>query len=385
VTEKPADVEERVIPLELFFDLVFVFAITQVTGYMSDNLSWAGLGEGLMILGAVWWAWAAYAWLTNSIDPDEMGARLAMFASMGAMLIVSLTVPGAFGDDAVTFALAYAVVRILHLVVYAASVEDVSVRNAVARLAPTSFLGPALLVVAAFLDGTPQALVWLAALVIDYSGPLVAGVAGWKLFPEHFAERHGLIVIIALGESIVAVGLGASGIEVDAGVIIAALFGVAVAACLWWAYFDVVAIVAERKLHEAEGVERNRMARDSYSYLHMPMIAGIVLTALGMKKTLAHVDEPLKDIAAVALCGGVALYLLAHIAFRMRNVGTLNVQRLVTAGAVLALTPVAMEVDAMFALGLVAAVLVVLIVFEAVHLREARARVRAMAAPRPSH
>jgi low temperature requirement protein LtrA len=385
VTEKTAEVEERVIPLELFFDLVFVFAITQVTSYMSDNLSWNGVGEGLLILAAVWWAWAAYAWLTNSIDADEISARLSMFAAMAAMLVLSLTIPQAFGDEALTFAVAYAIVRVLHIVVHGQAVDDSSVRRAVKRLAPTSFIGPSLLILAAFLDGTPQTLMWIAALLIDYAGPAIVGVSEWKIFPEHFAERHGLIIIIALGESIVAVGIGASGTEVDAPVIIAAALGVVVAACLWWAYFDVVAIVAERKLHEVEGPARNRMARDSFSYLHLPMIAGIVLLALGMKKTLAKVDKPLDDLAAIALCGGVALYLLAHIAFRLRNVRSLSVQRLVTAGVLLALIPVAMAVDALVALAIVAAVCAALIAFEAIHLSDARARVRDMAAPRPSH
>jgi low temperature requirement protein LtrA len=377
VTEKASEAEARVTPLELFFDLVFVFAITQVTGYMSDNLSWEGMGEGVLILAAVWWAWAAYAWLTNAIDPEETAARLSMFASMAAMLIVALTIPEAFDDDALTFAIAYLIVRVLHIAVFATATEDVTVHAAVRRLAVSALTAPSLLILGAFLDGTAQVAVWIVALVFDYAGPAIAGVSGWKLFPGHFAERHGLIIIIALGESIVAVGIGASGIDVDAAVVLAAVLGVAVAACMWWAYFDVVAIVAERKLHEATGGERNRMARDSYSYLHMPMVAGIVLIALGMKKTLEHVDEPLKWQPAVALCGGAALYLLAHIAFRERNVHSLNVQRLVTAVILLALIPVAHEVEALVALAIVAVLLVGLIAFEAIHLREARARVRA--------
>jgi low temperature requirement protein LtrA len=193
---------------------------------------------------------------------------------------------------------------------------------------------------------------------------------------EHFAERHGLIVIIALGESIVAIGVGASA-GVGVGVVAAAALGIAVAAALWWLYFDVVALVAQRRLGEAtEGRERNAIARDSYSYLHFPMVAGIVLVALGLKKTLEHVDEPLKLVPAAALLGGAALYLLAHVAFRLRNVRTLNRQRLVAAAVFLALIPLGREAPALATLALAAILLSALIAYEAIRFAEARERIR---------
>jgi low temperature requirement protein LtrA len=370
--------EERVTPLELFFDLVFVFAITQVTNLLSNDPTWEGLARGLLVMAALWWAWAAYAWLTNTLDPEEGGVRLAMFASMAAMLVVSLAVPEAFDDDAIVFGLAYFVVRIMHLVLYAiAGRDDPDLLGAVLRMTPTSVIGPILIITASFGDGTLQGELWAAALLIDYLGVLVGGGAGWRVAPAHFAERHGLIIIIALGESIVSIGLGAAGEPLDAGVVTAAVLGVGVVAAVWWAYFDVVAIVAQRKLSEARGVARNRMARDSYSYLHLPMIAGIVLFALGLKKTIAHVGDELDTIPAIGLCGGLALYLLAHLAFRLRNVGTLNRQRAVTAVVLLALFPVALEVPALVALGAVLVVWICLIAYEAIRFREARARVRA--------
>ena len=152
----------------------------------------------------------------------------------------------------------------------------------------------------------------MVAIVLDVAEPLLFGAEGWQLVPGHFAERHGLIIIIALGESIVAIGVGAEG-DVDAGIIVAACLGIAIAAALWWAYFDVVAVVAARHLaSRPAGRVQNAMARDSYSILHFPMVAGIVLIALGMKKTLEHVDEPLETVVtATALVGGAALYLLA--------------------------------------------------------------------------
>ena len=367
--------EKRVAPLELFFDLVFVFALTQVTALLSNDPSWSTLGEGMLILSALWWAWAAYAWLTNYVAAEEDRERLLILGVMGAFLITALAVPEAFGDDALVFALAYAAARWLHIFIFAEANEDIDAGEAIRRLSRTALPAPALLIGAAFLDGTAQTLVWILALSTDFAGPFVFGVRGFRVWPGHFAERFSLIVIIALGESIVAIGAGLHG-ELDAGTIAAALLGLVLAFGLWWAYFDVVAIVAERRFRSSEGYERLRIARDSYSYLHLPMIAGIVLVALGMKKTLGDVHEPLKTIPAVALFGGVAVYYAGHVGFRLRNVHTLNRQRLVALVVCLALIPVGKEVDAIVALGLAALVTSSVIAYEAVRYAEARARVR---------
>ena len=375
--EQHEEIEQRVTPLELFFDLVFVFAITQVTGFLSADPTWKGLGHGLLVLGALWWAWAAYAWLTNTLDAEEGRVRLAMLAAMAAMLLVALAVPHAFGDDAVLFGAAYFAVRAVHIGLYALGARgDREVLAAVLRMAPSALVGPGMILVAGFTDGSVQVTLWLGALALDYLGVLVGGGRGWKVSPHHFAERHGLIVIIALGESIVALGVGATAEAITAGVIAAAILGIVVISALWWAYFDVVAIVAERKLAEARGAARAALARDSYSYLHLPMIAGIVLFALGLKKTLIGWDEALETVPAVGLCGGLALYLLAHVAFRLRNVRSLSRRRLVAAVLLLALLPLATEVDALVALAAVTAVCVGLIAYEAIRFREARDRVR---------
>jgi low temperature requirement protein LtrA len=372
--------QERVTPLELFFDLIFVFAITQVTALVVDDPTWAGLAKGLVVLGVLWWAWAAYAWLTNTINPEEGAVRIAMFAAMGAMLIASLAVPDVFGDDALLFACAYAFVRIAHLVLYAiAGRGDRDLLTATARLGVGTAIGVMLLFVAAGLDGRPQVAAWALALVLDLLGAYVGGGRGWRLSAGHFAERHALIVIIALGESIIAVGAGASH-ALGAAELLAALLGLAVAATLWWAYFDVVSIVAERRLHELRGNAQLAMARDSYSYLHLPMIAGIILFAVGVKKTLGDVGEPLKLVPAVTLCGGIALYLAAHILFRLRNVGSLNRHRLVVTAVLLALIPLALQIAALLTLTLVALLCVGLIAYEAIRFAEARARVRHAAA-----
>jgi low temperature requirement protein LtrA len=370
------EAEHPVTPLELFFDLVFVFAITQVTGFLSDDPTWEGIGRGLLILAALWWGWGAYAWLTNEIDPNEGSARLAMFGSMAAMFVAALAVPHAFDTDAVLFGLAYFAVRLMHIVLFAEATPNVNVRQATFRLARTAIPGPALLIAAGFLDGWSEIALWLLALTIDYSGPYVFGVRGFSISAEHFAERYGLIVIIALGESIVAIGIGAAGIELGATVVVASLLGIALVCALWWAYFDIVAVVARRKLVEAHGHERVRLARDSFSYLHLPMFAGIVLVALGLKKVLGHVGDPLETVPAAALCGGVALYLLSHDAMRYRSVGSVNPRRLLAAAAAAALLPAATRVDGVVSLALVAGVCVAFVAYETVRYRAARARLR---------
>jgi low temperature requirement protein LtrA len=368
--------ERRVAPLELFFDLVFVFALTQVTLLMSNNPTWEGLGQGVLVLAVLWWAWAAYAWLTNYIASDEGVERLLMFAAMGAFLITALAVPEAFGDDALLFAFAYAAARWLHIFIFAEANDDVDTGQAIVRLARTALPAPLMLIAAAFLGGTAQAVIWILALAIDFAGPLVFGVRGFQVSAGHFAERFGLILIIALGESIVAIGAGLEG-EIDAGVVVAAALGLIVACALWWAYFDWVALDAESRFRRARGDTRAAIARDAYSYLHLPMIAGIVLIALGVKKTIGDVGEPLKTAPAVALFGGIALYYAGHVGFRFRNTHTLYRGRLVALVVAVALIPVATEVDAIVAMGMAAALTSAVIAYEVVRYAEARRRIRA--------
>ena len=369
--------EGRVTPLELFFDLVFVLALTQCTALMAEDPSWENVVRGLLVLGVLWWAWVGYAWLTSVVDPEEGAVRFAIFGAMAGLLVVALCVPEAFGDLALLFAVAYGVVRVGQIVLFVvASRDEPKLRQSVSGLAVSTAIGVTLLVIASFLDGLPQGALWALALLLDMGGPYLFGSEGWKLVPGHFAERHGLIVIIALGESIVAIGVGAEG-GVDAGVVAAAALGIALAAALWWLYFDIVALVAERRLATAAvGKEQNEIARDSYSYLHFPMVAGIVLLALGLKKTLEHVDDPLKLVPAVAMLGGVALYLLAHVAFRWRNVHRVSVQRIVCALALLALIPAAVELPALASLAITTALLWVLIAYETVRFAELRDRLR---------
>ena len=368
----------RVMPLELFFDLVFVLALTQCTALMADEPTWTGLGKGVLVLTVLWWAWVGYAWLTSVVEPEETLVRFTIFGAMAALLIVALSIPEAFGDWGLVFALSYAVVRLGQIGLFAlASSDDPKLRRSlIIGITWSTVIGTALLVGAAFADGPLQGGLWLVAIAVDLGGPLLFGVEGWRLEAGHFAERHGLIIIIALGESIVAIGVGAE-FGLDAGVVTAAVVGIAIAAALWWLYFDIVALVAERRLaNAAPGREQNAVARDSFSYLHLPMVAGIVLVALGMKKSLEHVGDPLKLEPSVALLGGTAVYLLAHVAFRWRNVHRFSVQRVVCAIALVALIPMAVEVPALVTLVVIAALLAALIAWENVHFAELRERLR---------
>jgi low temperature requirement protein LtrA len=379
VTEGGDPVEQRVTPLELFFDLVFVFALTQVIGFLVDHLTWLGMLQAAALLTVLWSSWASYSWLTNAVPAEEViSERLVIFAATAAMFVASLAVPDAFGEYGVLFGLAYFVVLLLQVILFAlATGSEPEQRRAILRLAPGLVVGPALLIVAGFLDGYAQGAVWAVALAIAYGVAYVRGVSGFRVHAGHFAERHALVVIIALGESIVAVGVGASGVGLDPRVLAAAVLGIVLAAALWWAYFDLVMLTAERRLSATQGEQRARLARDSYSYLHLPMVAGIIYAALGLKQTLAHVGEPLGTIPAVALCGGVALYLLGHNAFRLREEGSVSVPRLVVTVVCLAFIPLATSVPSILTLAVLALVLCALAAFETATSREFRREIRA--------
>jgi low temperature requirement protein LtrA len=370
--------DDRVMPLELFFDLVFVLAITQCTGSMAADPTWAGVGEAMLVLGLLWWSWVGYAWLTSVLDPEEGAVRLAMVAAMAAFLVASLAVPDAFGDLGLTLALAYGAVRAAHIALFVlASRDDPDLRRSVTGLGIGTAIGVGLVIAGALVDGEGgRAALWALALLLDMAGPFFFGSEGWTLEPAHFVERHGLIVIIALGESIVAIGVGAEH-GVDGGVVVAAIVGMVVVADLWWAYFDVVSRLAARRLLEVgPGRVQNELARDAYSYLHFPLVAGIVLVAFGLKTTIAHVDEPLDIVPAVALCGGAALYLLGQVAFAARSFGSVKIHRLVTAVGCIAVIPLAAEVDAIVTVVVVAALLTALVTYETIHYAEARYEIR---------
>jgi len=379
VSEQHAEREQRVTPLELLFDLVFVFGFTQVTTVLSDDPTWSGLGHGLLILAALWWVWAAYAWMTNTVDPEVGAVWGAMLFAMAAMFVAALAVPDAFGRHGVVFGVAFLIVNVMHLTLYTLGArDDRDLLAAILRIAPFALSGAALILAAGFVHGALRPLLWLAALAVGLFGPLLGDLSGWRLQPDHFVERHGLIVIIAIGESLVAIGLGARDTRLGPSVIVAAVLGLVVVTSFWLAYFDFFQIRGRQLLADRSGVERTGLARDLYTYLHLPMVAGVVLFAFALKKTLAHVGDDLDTVPAFGLCGGPALYLLAYVALRFRVGRTLGGGRLVAAIACALLWPVAVVVPALIVLTLVATVWVALHVYEIIWWREARAQTRAL-------
>jgi low temperature requirement protein LtrA len=369
---------ERVTPLELFFDLVFVLAITECTSLMSHHPTWSGLAQGLLVLGVLWWAWASYAWLTSVIDPEAGPVRLVFFAAMAAMLIAAICVPEAFGDLALVFALSIGFFRIAHIALFMiVGAESPGLRNSTKALAVSTAIAVALLATASAFDGFPQAALWILALALDFGGPYFFGIEGWQLVPGHFAERHGLIIIIALGESIVEIGAGAAG-QLDLGIGVAAVLGVGIAAAMWWLYFDVVAIVSAKRLADAEeGGVQNELARDSYSYIHLFLVAGIVMAAFGLKTVIAHTGEHLDWVTGFALLGGVALYLLGLVAFRYRQKRTWNWNKLFLAAVLILAIPLARAIPALATQAIATALLALLVIREHAGYDERRDQLRA--------
>jgi len=378
--------------LELFFDLVFVFALTQITALMAEEPTGTGLLRGTLLIAVVWWCWVGYSWVSNMVKADEGLARVTMLVAMAAMFLVALAIPESFRDlpgglpGPTVFALSYLVLRAAHLAVFwLISGDDAGLRRQIGLFAPTMVGGTVLLLLAANTSGTAQLLLWLAAVVADYGGTLVIGARGWRVnSARHFAERHGLIVIVALGESIVAIGVGVTHLAISWPIVIAAILGLAVSASLWWAYFDTTVLLGEHALTSAEGQQRVSMARAAFTYLHLPMMLGIVMLALGLKKVLTYVgdtehhtlSDPLYGAPLWAMYGGVALYLLAHVGFAWRCYRALKGYRLVVAALLVALVPLVANLPALASLGVLSGLLIALNVVESVRFRERRDEVR---------
>jgi low temperature requirement protein LtrA len=328
----------RVTPAELFFDLVFVYAITQVTALIAAEPSALRLLGAMVVLALLWWCWCCFAWLGNVSRADTGLLLTVLFTVMAVVLVVSLAVPEVYAEAPgglnmpLVFVLGYGTVRLLHLAAY--WVSDPGDRALHATLRRTVLLSVAppfvLLLVGSLFTGLRQGLVWLVAVVVDYFGIYLTGASGWRVAsPAHFAERHGLIIIIALGESIVAIGVGVSGSPVSGQVLLAAVVGLLISIGFWLLYFRAVAGPVEHRLSALDGAERTVLARDVFTYLHLPLVAGVVLVAFGVKKALEQVAdatghglaEPLHGLVAWALPGGVALFLLAAAAILRRSSG----------------------------------------------------------------
>ena len=385
--------QASVTPLELFFDLVFVFALTQVTAYMTHELSWHGVLRGVLVVMVLWWSWTGFAWVANVVSADEGQIKLVMLVAMAAMFLLALCIPEAF-DDApgglsgpVVLAVCYLIFRLMHLVLFwILSQNDRGLRQQVLRFAPSVLGGTTLLLIATRFEGWTQTALWVAALVVDYVGTALGGASGWRLpAPGHFAERHGLIIIVALGESIVAIGVGVAERPISVPIIIGSVLGLLLASAMWWAYFDVSALQGEHALSSEPIETRPRLGRNAYSFAHLPLVIGVVLTAFGIKKVLEYVSDttdhtladPLKGVALGALVGGVVLYLLAHVVFKWLTVHHLSVIRLAAAAIILLAAPLIDSSPALGQLGFVAGVLTLTLVVESLIWAESRHQIRA--------
>ncbi len=385
--------QATVTSLELFFDLVFVFALTQVTAFMADELSWQGILRGALVLMLLWWAWTAYAWLANIASTEERSIQLAILAGMAAMFVLALCIPEAFDDlpgglqGPVVLAVCYLIFRAMHLVMYMIlSREDAEFRRQVLRFAFSVAVSTALLLLASQFEGWQQTGLWMLALLADYVGTALGGFRGWRLpSPGHFSERHGLIIIIALGESIVAIGVGVAKEPITWVIIAASMLGLVLSSALWWAYFDVSALLGEHALATEPVETRARLARNAYSFAHLPLMLGIVLGAFGLKEVLLYVSDsshhsltdPLPTVALAALVGGVVTYLLGHVIFKWLTVHTLSVVRLAAAGLLLLAIPLIAGLPALVQLAIVTSIVVCAVLIESLVFAESRRKIRA--------
>ena len=367
--------EHRTTPVELLWDLVFVFAVTEVSSLMSHDLTWGWFGRSMLVLALVWWAWSAFVWAANAQNATSGTVRACLLISTAVIFITGLSVPGAFGSDGTVFAISYAIVRFLHLALYAdASRKGNASWSAIAGFAVTVAIGMALLIAGSFAHGGTRIALWAAAVAIDYAGPAwltrerLRGLQ--HVAVAHFAERYGLFVIICLGESIVAIGLGAAAghPHLGAQLITAVTLALLITIGMWWTYFDRYAATAEERLRQHD--DPVLAAADGYSYLHLLIVAGIITFAVGARVLVRHFGVSIPDAPRLALCGGVALYLVGHVGFRRRLSGELERQKLAVAAALLVLYAVGSAMAGWVVAAAIAALLAGLCAVEAAAGRE---------------
>ena len=380
---REAGAEQRATTLELFYDLVFVFAITQVSHLLLEHLNWTGVGQAALVLLVVWWSWNYTTWVTNELDPGSIAVRLLLIALMLASLLMAIAIPDAFGAKALLFAASYVAIQVGRhtFLTFVAAERGTNERRRAARILVWFLAAGVLWIAGALADGSTRTLLWLAALAVDYGGPMVTfwlpgrprvSPEAWEVGSGHFAERFQLFIIIALGETIVITGTTTAEHELTTAAVVA--FGLAflMTAALWWLYFNLVAAIAERRLAQAQN--RTLLARDAYTYLHVVIVAGILLTAVGDELVIAHPTEELADAELAAVVCGPALYLLAHVLLRLRMSGTIAGRRLAGAIACLAVAAVGSFAPALVVAGLLFAVLVAVIVGDQIAGAHRRAR-----------
>ncbi|HEX4399928.1 MAG TPA: low temperature requirement protein A [Galbitalea sp.] len=385
---EPASPTHRVSTFELLFDLVFVFAFTQVTEFMATSHSATGVLEAMIMLGFLWWSWSSYGWLTNQSSVDDGVLRVGMIVGMCAIFVLALAIPAAFSrpvgslNAALVIGIAYFVVRVVHFGLYLlASGSDRDLRIQVLRTSISMWVGVALILTGAILGPPAQLWFWLAAMIADIGLTYATSRGGnWRVHSaSHWAERHGLVVILALGESVVAIGSGAAHSPLSLAVVIGAILALLLTTGLWWLYFDAASRAAEEKLESETGRDRSALATDAYTYLHLLLIAGIVISALGVEEIMARAgsSSPLGLFGGCALFGGTSLYLFGHAAFWKRVGDSWKVWRLAGATTLLALVPLSLITPPLAALGVVVAVTAIVVTIESALFAQERAEFRA--------
>ena len=342
--EHPRTGEEelRVTTLELFFDLMFVFTLTQLTALLARDPSGPTAFRVVLVFVVLFWMYGGYVWLTNQVPPDRTTRRLLVLVGMAGFLVCALAIPEVFDGTGVAFGLGYLLVILVHLALYA----QVAGIRVVARFAPFNVIAAGIVTGAGFLDGPAAYVLWLGAIAILFVTPRIAGRVGpdFAIRPGHFVERHGLLLIVAFGESVVAIGIGIGGVDVDLGLFAAAILGLALAGALWWTYFVGDEEGAHGSMARASPAERFPLAINAYFFAFIPMLLGIVAVAAGVKLTIGHIAERLELGPALVLGGGVAMFLAGDVAFR--TVMRLRPRAYRAAGAILALATVPLGLSA---------------------------------------
>jgi low temperature requirement protein LtrA len=381
-------VEQRTTTLELFYDLVFVFAVTQVSHLLLDHLDWTGVGQSVLVLLVVWWSWNYTTWVTNELDPASTVVRLLLIALMLASLLMAIAIPEAFGDKALLFAASYVAIQVGRhsFLTFVAAEPGTIERERAGRILAWFVAAGVLWIAGALADGSTRTVLWLAALALDYAAPFLTywlpgrpplSLDAWEVGSGHFAERFQLFIIIALGETIVVTGATTAELELTTATVVAFAVAFLVTAAFWWLYFSLVATIIERRLALAEN--RTALARDAFTYLHVVIVAGILLSAVGDELVIAHPSEELPNAELAAVVCGPALYLLAHVALRLRMTGTIGGRRLAGALACLAIAAIGTFAPALVVAALLLGVLAAVIVGDQV----AAARRRGRGEPSP--
>jgi low temperature requirement protein LtrA len=357
MTDGNMEQKSRVSTLELFFDLVFVLAITQLTEVVGHAPLLESLFQAVLMLALIWWMYGGYAWLTNAVSANRANRRLVLLGGMAGFFLVSLTIPTAFAKSGLAFGLAYLAIVVIHAGLFTRATSQ-SVVAAILRIFPLNLLSALLVLVGGAIGGRPQYALWTVAVATQWLTPVVRGLSGFVVEPAHFVERHGLVLIVAIGESVVAVGLGASGLAVDAALALVALLGLTLSACLWWFYFgDGDDEGAERALAAMEPLDRARTALTGFFYCYLAMLLGIVTIAAAEESALEHPFSSLEWSHAVLLGGGVFMYLIGDALFRHQLTLGTSSSRLVAATLALATIPIGVETSAATQIGTLVAIL----------------------------